>query len=64
MKKKKRAGSAGNYGKPDLTGGVMPVFLTNPLTAYTEEGTESRQRLELPERNVLRLREFDIENKK
>ena len=64
MKQKKQQRSAGNYGKPDLSEHRTPVNLTNPLTTYVNTGTTEHQQLELPERNVLRLREFDIQNKK
>lgn len=54
----------GNYAKPPLTNQVPPINLTNPLTAYQTTNKGGRQVQNLPEQNVLRMREFDIENKK
>ncbi|MGI5893530.1 MAG: hypothetical protein ACOX6P_02950 [Candidatus Merdivicinus sp.] len=41
-----------------------PEYLTNPLTSYRIETVNGNQILDLPDQNVLRMREFDIENKK
>lgn len=54
----------GNYAKPPLTDKVPPAFITYPLTNYETQMLDGRQGRNIPEQNVLRLREFDIENKK
>ena len=64
MKKKRSRQNRGNYAKPPLQNGVTPAFLTFPLTAYETTDEHGVQKLEIPIQNVLRLREFDIENKK
>ncbi len=54
----------GNYAKPPLTNQVPPINLTNPLTAYQTSDQDGYEVRNIPEQNVLRMREFDIENKK
>lgn len=64
MKKKKKRSAGGNYGKPSLKNGVTPEYLTFPLTTYESVDKNGVKSLEIPLQSVLRLREFDIENKK
>ena len=54
----------GNYAKPPLTNRVPPAFETFPLTGYRVRMVNRRPVRDLPEADVIRLREFDIENKK
>ncbi len=54
----------GNYAKPPLTDQVPPAFETFPLTSYRVRMVNGRPVRNLPEPDVVRLREFDIENKK
>lgn len=64
MKKKNKKRMRGNYGKPSFENGVTPEYLTFPLTAYESVDKNGVKSLEIPLQSVLRLREFDIENKK
>ena len=54
----------GNYAKPPLTNQVPPAFLTYPLTFYHTWMVNGHEVRNITEQDVLRLREFDIENKK
>lgn len=64
MKKKNRKRVTGNYGKPSFENGITPEYLTFPLTAYGSVEPNDVDSLEIPMQSVLRMREFDIENKK
>ena len=60
--RKKHAKTIGNYAKPPLHD-APSAFVTYPLTSYPRNA-EGVTDLNIGDQDVLRLREFDIENKK
>ncbi len=42
---------------------ITPESITNPLTNYRITSQNGSQKLELPLRDVIRMREYEMENK-